>query len=230
MRWFGGMRRVDVLPNGVDHVRYAPSVVPWIPRSAVFWGRLDFGPNVQALRWFCRDIWPHVRRRVPSATFRVMGFSPGPEIAAATVGPGITLAADVVDLRPEVAKHAVVVLPFESGGGIKNKFLEAAAMGKAIVCTPRASEGLRGQPPAIVVSNLEEWVHALAELWANEAQCRAMGAGARAWALREHSWNATARHAVARLRSTSSTHPRSGRSDREPAIEKTIPGAAAPAR
>ena len=38
---------------------------------------------------------------------------------------------DLPDIRSEVARRQVVVLPFVSGGGIKNKFLEAAAMGKA---------------------------------------------------------------------------------------------------
>ena len=55
---------------------------------------------------------------------------------------------DLPDLREEIAAHQVVVLPFVSGGGIKNKLLEAAAMGKAVVCT-RA--GLRG--PARVGGN-----------------------------------------------------------------------------
>src|SRR5690606_11188209 len=54
MRWLAGMRTVDVLPNGVDASYYAPVAREReIPHSAIFWGRLDFGPNVQALEWFC---------------------------------------------------------------------------------------------------------------------------------------------------------------------------------
>ena len=37
--------------------------------------------------------------------------------------------ANLPDLRAEVQRREIVVLPFVSGGGIKNKLLEAAAMG-----------------------------------------------------------------------------------------------------
>jgi glycosyltransferase involved in cell wall biosynthesis len=209
MRWFGGFEHVDVLPNGVDHVYFAPMAEPSVPHSAVFWGRLDFAPNIEALRWLCRDVWPLVRRRVPTAALHVMGFSPGPEVTALAAAPGIHLSPDVRDLRPEVAKHPVVVLPFHSGGGIKNKFLEAAAMGKPIVCTPRACEGLRGQPPAIVRSRPEEWVSALIEVWNSEALQRDLGARARQWAIREHSWQTTAAAAISAIRTGFDEPPRS---------------------
>ena len=56
---------------------------------------------------------------------------------------GIEVVPDLPDLRLQIARHQVVVLPFVSGGGIKNKLLEAAAMGKAaIVCSQRATGGL----------------------------------------------------------------------------------------
>ena len=52
------------------------------PRSAVFWGRLDFGPNLQAIDWFCHRIWPEFGT-VPSALLTIMGFNAEPERARA---------------------------------------------------------------------------------------------------------------------------------------------------
>src|SRR5262249_22753683 len=48
MRWVAGAGAVDVIPNGVDGDHYAPRERPQPERSCTFWGRLDFGPNVQA--------------------------------------------------------------------------------------------------------------------------------------------------------------------------------------
>src|SRR5262249_12513757 len=144
MRWVAGVRRLDVVPNGVDADHFCPLEVAAEPASCTFWGRLDFGPNVQALEWFCRKVWPEIRRRRPDARFVVYGFQPTAPVLALTGRDGIELIPDLPDLRGEVARHAVVVLPFVSGGGIKNKLLEAASMGKAILCSPRACTGLSG--------------------------------------------------------------------------------------
>ncbi|MBY0460479.1 MAG: glycosyltransferase, partial [Gemmataceae bacterium] len=58
MRWVAGVRGLDVVPNGVDADHFSPLSVPQRERSCTFWGRLDFGPNVQAIEWFCGKVWP----------------------------------------------------------------------------------------------------------------------------------------------------------------------------
>ena len=152
-RWVTGHKEVDVLPNGIDCEHYRPGDELQEDRSCVFWGRLDFGPNVQALQWFCRKVWPRVRRKAPDAKFRIYGFQPTLAVLAMAEGNnGIEIIPDLPDLRSEVRKHPVVVLPFVSGGGIKNKLLEAAAMGKAILCTPRTVQGLNPKD-AVLQSN-----------------------------------------------------------------------------
>ncbi len=76
MRWLGGARAIDVIVNGVDGDRFAPGHEPRTSRSCVFWGRLDSQSNIQALEWFCREVWPSVRRLVPDARFSILGFAP----------------------------------------------------------------------------------------------------------------------------------------------------------
>jgi glycosyltransferase involved in cell wall biosynthesis len=167
----------------------------------VFWGRLDFGPNVQALQWFCSEVWPIVRRRVPDAQFTIVGFHPSEPIRELASRDGILLRANLPDLRDEVCRHAVVVLPFVSGGGIKNKLLEASAMARPIVCTPRATEGLRGLDAAPI--RIERGADALAQaviaLWENPQAARELGERARRWVLANHSWNAVGAEAASIL-------------------------------
>jgi glycosyltransferase involved in cell wall biosynthesis len=199
MRRWAGAARVDAIANGVDADYYAPQPVTERERAAVFWGRLDFSPNLQALQWFCRSVWPLLRERFPDASFRIIGFGAGDDARVLAQVPGVVLCPDLPDLRREVAEHGVVVLPFRSGGGIKNKLLEAAGMAKAIVCTPLACNGLRGRPPVLAVSAAQEWVDALARLWSNPVERRKLGIDAREWVLREHSWRRTASDAIASL-------------------------------
>jgi glycosyltransferase involved in cell wall biosynthesis len=214
MRWLAGMRAVDIVPNGVDTDLYQPLDEPITPRTAVFWGRLDFEPNVQALEWFCRDIWPHVHRAYPDARFTIIGFQPIDEVKALAGRMNIELLPDLPDIRREVASRAVAVLPFVSGGGIKNKLLEAASLGKAIVCTPRACSGLRQGDAAPFRRAIapQDWVKALGDLWDHPDTRRQVGTDARAWVLAHHTWAATAAEAVTGLKDSLSRRARASAS------------------
>jgi glycosyltransferase involved in cell wall biosynthesis len=213
MRWVAGARGIDVVPNGVDGDHFAPIPAPRRERSCTFWGRLDFGPNVQALEWFCGRVWPRVRAAHPDATFTVYGFSPTPAVRALVGRDGIELVPDLPDLRSAVAAHEVVVFPFVSGGGIKNKFLEAAAMGKPIVCSPVALNGLRAPAEcgAAVARTADEWVCGLSAFWTDAVKRTAAGEDARRWVIAHHSWGAAARTAIEGLEKARAGRPAAGR-------------------
>jgi glycosyltransferase involved in cell wall biosynthesis len=201
MRPILGLDKVDVVPNGVDsdHFR-APDVEQW-ERSCVFWGRLDFGPNVQAIEWFCRRIWPAVRRLAPDARFTIYGYNPTQRITALSSQGGVSVVPDLPDIRCEIARHQVVVLPFISGGGIKNKLLEAASMGKAIVGTPQASNGLKlgGREPLLTARTAGRWAGMITSLWDDSNRRARLGDEARRWVLERHTWEAAARVAESGL-------------------------------
>jgi glycosyltransferase involved in cell wall biosynthesis len=199
MTIIAGARAIDVLPNGVDVDWYRPLDVEPDRETAVFWGRLDFGPNIQALEWFCRRVWPAVVAARPRARFTIFGFNPSATVSALAGIPGVSLQANLEDLRGEVARHEVVVLPFVSGGGIKNKLLEAAAMGKPIVCSRRALLGLQGEPPVAVADNPQAWVAALTGYWDDVARQRTSGRALRDWVEARHSWAEVAARALAGL-------------------------------
>ena len=214
MRLLTGCRQVDVISNGVDAEHYRP-VPTWerghpgrsetLPFSCVFWGRLDFGPNKDALAWFLRTIWPSVRAVNPSASFHVFGFNPTAEVRQLVRTPGVELHPDLPDLRSEVARRQVVVLPFISGGGIKNKLLEAAAMGLPIVCTRKALSGTKGKPAVRVADRTRDWAVALNELWNNADVRSQLGRAARQWVVANHTWEAAAMTAEAACGSATET-------------------------
>jgi glycosyltransferase involved in cell wall biosynthesis len=191
--WVCGLRNVDVIRNGIDSDYYAPVEQSQTPRSCIFWGRLDFGPNIQALEWFCKRIWPRVRRQSNDARFTICGFQPTPAVRSLVQeNQGITLIPDLPDIRPMIGSHEVVVLPFVSGGGIKNKLLEAAAMSKAIVCTPRAVRGLSAGSAVVEAASARAWAKALLDLWEDGKRRQLLGTSAREWVLEHHTWEAAA--------------------------------------
>lgn len=179
----------DVIANGVDAEHFfPPTITEEIPDSCAFWGRLDFGPNEDAIAWFLRTTWPHVRAAVPAATLSVFGFRPSARVTALCHAPGVELIADLPDLRGEICRRTVTVLPFVSGRGIKNKLLEAAALGRPIACTPRALTGCRGNPPVRSAADPRALASAVVDLFRDAAGRAALGAAAREWVTANHGW------------------------------------------
>lgn len=216
MRRVVGARDIVAVPNGVDSDHFLPVDGPESDHSCVFWGRLDFGPNIQAIEWFCRWVWPSVRRRVSDATFTIIGFNPTDTVRALAGRDGVSLIADLPDLRDEIGRHAVVVLPFVSGGGIKNKLLEAAAMARPILVSPKGASGLHeaDRAPLVCARSAAEWVRELIALWNDPHRRRRLGTDARRWVVAHHSWDSAGEAALAGLEEAnvpaSSRRPSSG--------------------
>lgn len=197
-RWFAGMHVTDLLPNGVDTEFYRPTDEIEAPASAVFWGRLNFSPNIDALRWFCREIWPGITSEVPEARFTIIGYQPTREVECLTQVPGVSLVPDLADLRSAVCQNAVVVLPFTFAGGIKNKLLEGAALARPIVCTPHACKDLHshGPLPLVIAANPDDWRRSVVTLWKDAKRRAELGNRAREWVIEHYSWSAPGRNAL----------------------------------
>jgi glycosyltransferase involved in cell wall biosynthesis len=198
LRWIGGFRRVDVVPNGVDTDHFQPRQEVESPDSAIFWGNLAFEPNVRAILWFSSQVWPIVRQRRPGAVLTVAGFSPSPLLLNLSGRDGINVVGAVDDLGAIVAKHAVAVMPFQSGSGLKNKMLEAAALARPTVCSRAAINGLCGavQEAFILAERPQEWAAQLETLWDDADARAALGRRARIWVETNHTWDRAAQRAL----------------------------------
>jgi polysaccharide biosynthesis protein PslH len=161
---------ISVVPTGVDLRKFHPD----LSRTAVqplvmFVGAMDWMPNVDAVDYFCREVWPNILQRIPTARFRVVGRNPNPLVQA--------LASDNIEVTgmvPSVVEHlreaAVVIVPLRVGGGTRLKIYEAMAMGRAVVSTTVGAEGLdvRDGRDIILADNPAKFADTVAELLAND--------------------------------------------------------------
>jgi len=136
-----GLRRVAVVPNGGDLTEFAPSARAPMPDTILFSGLMSYFPNQQAVRWFLRDVFPRVLRRRAGARLVVAGANP-PRWLTALASHNLEVTGLVPDIRPFVARAAVVVAPLLIGGGTRVKILEALAMARPMVSTSLGAEGL----------------------------------------------------------------------------------------
>jgi sugar transferase (PEP-CTERM/EpsH1 system associated) len=134
---------IRVVPNGVDLAGLRPSSVARETPDVIFCGVMNYGPNVEGVLWFAREVWPIIRARTPEARFYVVGSDPSGVVRRlASDRAGIHVTGTVADVREYLWNSAVSVNPLKTARGVQNKVLEAVAAGLPAVVTPPVLEGL----------------------------------------------------------------------------------------
>ena len=136
--------------NGVDAEYFSPQRVypnPYVPeeRVIVFTGAMDYWPNVDAVEHFARALFPDIYAAVPASRFFVVGARPAAQVLALARLPGVTVTGGVADIRPYIAHAQVAVAPLRVARGVQNKVLEAMAMGKTVVASLAAAQGIEAE-------------------------------------------------------------------------------------
>jgi glycosyltransferase involved in cell wall biosynthesis len=141
-----GWTNVECIDTAVDADYFQNRDGNEIRDRVVFVGSMDWLPNQDGVKYFVREIWPHIRHARPNATFQIVGRNPPPSVTALTSVPGVEVVGFVPDVRPYLASAAVFVVPLLVGGGTRLKVYEAMAMGRAVVSTTIGTEGLSLTP------------------------------------------------------------------------------------
>lgn len=161
--------KITPINNGVDTDYFSPeqtftSPYPRNEDIIVFTGAMDYWANVDAVRWFAEDIFSHITKNYPAVKFYIVGSKPSKEVEALANNTVVVTGA-VDDIRPYIAHAKLAVAPLRIARGIQNKVLEAMAMGKYVIATSAAMEGISYNEPLdvfvgdevdVVIKQLEE--------------------------------------------------------------------------
>lgn len=182
-----GAARVHAVENGIDTAFFDPAGVRPIETGPllVFTGQMDYRPNIEAVRWFVRDVLP----RVPRARFAIVGRAPVAEVQA-LAGSRVIVTGEVPDVRPWLAAASVVVAPLKLARGVQNKVLEAMAMARPAVASPAAAEGIDHQGTLSVAGDAAAMAASVSYLLGHEGEAGALGSRARALVKARYGWDA----------------------------------------
>ncbi len=182
-RSFCGRGRLLAVPNGVDLEYFRPctEVSGGGQASVVFVGALDYHANIDGVEWFCREVWPEVQRQRIGSVFRIIGSRPAPRVRSLGRLAGVEVVGEVADVRPFLAAASMVVAPLRVARGIQNKVLEALAMGKAVIASRQALEGLDVEPGvhAWEAVSAGAWVDGITSLFEHPEVCSRLGRAGR---------------------------------------------------
>lgn len=197
-RWIIG------LSNGVDYMFFDPAACYGSPFEGdqptfVFTGTMDYPPNIDAVRWFAYDILPLIRKTLPEARFCVVGNHPAPAVLHLREIEGVTVTGWVADVRPYLAHAVVAVAPMRIARGIQNKVLEAMAMGRPVVVTEGALEGIEAEPNVHLLRADDPHAFAAACLRLAGPEGAVFGTAARERVIARYNWSVRLKPLVALL-------------------------------
>ncbi|MGH9936633.1 MAG: glycosyltransferase, partial [Blastocatellia bacterium] len=142
MKTMTDQSRISVVPTGVDLRQYRAAAGESAAEPVViFLGSMDWEANVDGVTYFCREIWPRVKRASPEARFRIVGRNPDARIKQ-LASDDVEVTGRVESVTDHLRQAAVFVVPLRIGGGTRLKIYEAMAMRKAVVSTTVGAEGL----------------------------------------------------------------------------------------
>jgi glycosyltransferase involved in cell wall biosynthesis len=190
-----GLAPGAVIPNGVDLDRFAFSDPGERPPVMIFFGNLGYFHNIEPARFLVSQVLPRVRRRIPEAELRIAGARPAASLRRAVQAGGAELIDSPADLIAELRRASVAVLPMFSGSGIKNKVLEAFAVGLPVVANSVGVEGIVGARPGehyLLGTDADAIAAAAAELLADPAARSRLAVASRALVEAAYTWDSQA--------------------------------------
>lgn len=161
--------RVDVLSN----VHAIPgSRRPFAERrDLVFVGGYRHPPNVDAVRWFVKQVLPAVRTRLPDVRVHLIGADAPESVRILGDHPGVVFHGYVRDLDPYMDGCRIAIAPLRYGAGVKGKVNLSMAHGQPVVATSCAVEGMHLRPgeDVLVADSPEAFADAIVRLYGDPA-------------------------------------------------------------
>jgi sugar transferase (PEP-CTERM/EpsH1 system associated) len=187
--------KVFAFPNGVDLEYFSDQIGSRNPLQnssyIVFTGAMDYKANVESVIWFCEHVWPLLAAEKPQLKLAIVGGNPNEEVKALTKLPGVIVTGRVEDIRPYIQYSELAIAPIQIARGIQNKVLEGMAMGKAMVMSSMAAEGIKlpKNQQAYVQDRPEKLLHGILHLLDAPELRAEIGGQNRQWMLQHYTWS-----------------------------------------
>jgi polysaccharide biosynthesis protein PslH len=184
---------IAVVPNGVDAREYAMS--PGLPSAPilVFVGKMSYSPNVDAMIFFCDEIFPLIKQQVPNAKLYIVGKEPV-SIVRVLASEDVTVTGYVESVIPYYQQALLSIVPLRAGGGTRLKILESMALGRPVVSTTIGCEGLEVShgEDILIADTPEDFAESVVQLIHDDALCQRLVQGGRQLVDMKYDWQVIA--------------------------------------
>ncbi|MGK0389951.1 MAG: glycosyltransferase involved in cell wall biosynthesis [Maribacter sp.] len=130
------------IPIGIDIKDYHADFSVFNKNLSIsFIGSLDWMPNIEGLKWFLDKIWDDLQEKYPNISFHIAGRNT-PDWLHQLQQKNVIVHGEVEDAHAFINAHPIMVVPLQSGSGMRVKILEAMALGRVVITTSIGVEGI----------------------------------------------------------------------------------------
>lgn len=159
-RKLGYTNKYVVTPIGIDNREYMANDKSFNSElSMSFIGSLDWIPNLEGVQYFLSKIWGDINRNFPTLKFHIAGRNT-PGWLKSINYPNVIFHGEVNSAKDFINEHSLMLVPLQSGSGMRAKILEGMALGKVVITTPIGLEGIyaKHKEHVLIAETKEEFI------------------------------------------------------------------------
>ena len=179
---------IDIIPN----IHLVSSEAPDFDKSRdlLFVGNFAHPPNVDAVDYFIKEIWPGVSQKIPDIRLWIVGNNP-PDHIKKLHSEKIIVTGFVPETKPYLLQSRISVNPLRYGAGMKGKIGEALSFGLPVITTSIGAEGmnLEDNKHALIADSPDTFINQIVRLYNDRELWQKLSAAGRAHV--ENNWGKT---------------------------------------
>ncbi|MGP4062869.1 glycosyltransferase family 4 protein [Halobacillus sp. H74] len=188
-----GKQQIVVNPNGTSITKNRIAAYPPTTKKKIiiFHGNMQYYPNVEAVLYFVKEVWPYIHQTYPDYGFYVVGKDPVKKITALHGKDNVVVTGFVEDICLSLMQAQIGIYPMKSGTGMQNKIVESMACGLPTIASPLALQGVTGMrgDELICTEGREGIITAVKSLIENPELQKRYGSKGQAYVQSNYSWD-----------------------------------------
>ncbi len=168
------------LPFGVNLSDYKPvESLAQFP-SLFHIGAMDWMPNEEAIKWFLKSVWPKIQLKYSNLNLYLAGRNMPPWLLNLKMK-NVVVLGEIENPIEFINSKSIMVVPLQSGGGMRIKIIEGMALAKTIISTSIGAEGIAYEDKLnlIIADTEKEFEQAIEHCVTNKTFSEAIGKNAR---------------------------------------------------
>jgi len=168
------------VPFGIDLENYKIDQSELIKPSVFHIGAMDWRPNADGINWFLKSIWLKVVEQNKTTKLFLAGRNM-PEWLLNFKMENVVIEGEVANSHQFINSKSIMIVPLNSGGGMRVKIIEGMAFGKTIISTAIGAEGIdyTNNTDLIIANTVQEFVDAILKCINNQDFADLLGENAR---------------------------------------------------
>ncbi|MBE7442552.1 MAG: glycosyltransferase [Flavobacteriales bacterium] len=168
------------VPFGIDLQNYKIDQSELVKPSVFHIGAMDWRPNADGINWFLKSIWLKVIEQNKTTKLFLAGRNM-PDWLMNFKMENVVIEGEVANSHQFINSKSIMIVPLNSGGGMRVKIIEGMAFGKTIISTAIGAEGIdyTNNTDLIIANTEQEFVDAILKCINNQDFADLLGENAR---------------------------------------------------